>query len=330
MHSEKVVSLGTHLNDMISGPNAQILDANSTEASRDVPSFRMDRALTVRVLHPVCRLLNGWRSPGVPILMYHGISDQLGDRHPYFETNTAPRVFAQQMRFLRERGYVTVDLPKALNTLTSGRTSEKRVAITFDDGYRDFFTHACPILAECGFTATMFVTTGWMGNTRIRWNDREIMTWKELREVHSLGIRIGSHSVRHPELYALQPEDLNSEIRKSKETLEDKLGIRIGSFSYPYAFPDHDRQFVERLEVLLEACGYENGVSTIIGTAHGGDNRYFLPRLPVNSYDDLQFFQAKLERAYDWLHLPQRLYKAIRHGRWAGSRKETALGQIAQ
>ena len=54
-----------------------------------------------------------------------------------------------------------------------------------------------------------------------------------------------------------------------------------------------------------------NGVCTIIGTAGPSDDTYFLPRLPINSHDDLRLFRAKLEGAYDWLHVAQRWYKSL-------------------
>jgi hypothetical protein len=65
---------------------------------------------------------------------------------------------------------------------------------------------------------------------------------------------------------------------------------------------------------MLERSGYRTGVTTIIGIASPQDGRFFLKRLPVNEYDDLQFFAAKMEGAYDWLQFAQRLSKKIRHG----------------
>jgi peptidoglycan/xylan/chitin deacetylase (PgdA/CDA1 family) len=281
------------------------------EVSRPAVSFRTDRALTLGVVHPVSRLLKGRRNGGVPILMYHGISDQLGDRHPYFETNTAPKLFAQHMQYLRENGYSAVDLVEIIDTAGVAQNPAKRVAITFDDGFRNFYTHAFPILAQYGFTATMFVTTGWIGNTRIRFEDREFMTWEEVREIHSHGVRIGSHTISHRELKQLDAADVAEEVAGSKQTIEDKLGSPVISFSYPYAFPETRKRFVRMLRETLERNGYENGVSTIIGTARGQDDRFFLPRLPVNSWDDLPLFRAKLEGSYDWLHAFQRGTKMI-------------------
>jgi peptidoglycan/xylan/chitin deacetylase (PgdA/CDA1 family) len=157
----------------------------------------------------------------------------------------------------------------------------------------------------------VFIVSGLTGEERIRSENEEFMTWNEIRELHSCGIQIGSHTVNHPELYRLSPPRIEDEVRRSKETIEDKLGSAVSSFSYPFAFPEQDLRFTVMVRGFLEKCGYENGVCTIIGTAGSHHNRYFLPRLPINSYDDLRFFKAKLERGYDWLHQPQRLYKSF-------------------
>ncbi len=102
---------------------------------------------------------------------------------------------------------------------------------------------------------------------------------------------------------------MERELRESKLTLEDKIGSEVRSFAYPFAFPEQDGRFAGTLRSTLQACGYEVGVSTILGSAHPSDERYFLPRLPINSFDDPALFRAKLAGAYDWLHVPQYMRK---------------------
>jgi len=271
--------------------------------------MRLDRIASIGLFRPMSSLLADTHETRVPILMYHSISPELGSRHPYFETNTTPELFARHMRFLHEDGYSAVDLSEAIEAIMAGRTVRKRVAITFDDGFRDFYTEAFPVLAEYRFKATMFIITGLTGERPVARNGKEYLAWPEIREMQSYGIRIGSHTVSHPELYRLSPCDLEYEIRQSKETIEDALGESVRSFSYPYSFPEQDKQYVERLKDLLQTHGYENGVSTILGTAGPGHDWFFLPRLPVNSHDDLRFLAAKLEGGYDWLHTAQKFYK---------------------
>jgi peptidoglycan/xylan/chitin deacetylase (PgdA/CDA1 family) len=274
--------------------------------------FRFDRLLSLNVFHPLARLMARYRSSRIPILMYHRISDETEGRHPYYETNTSPQAFARQLQFLREQGYSTVQLDRAWNCLVAGETDKKYVMITFDDGYRDFYDAAFPILSQNGFTATVFVVTSKVNDCRSELKGKECLTWAEVRELHRHGMGIGSHTVSHPELKFLSPKEVDYEIGHSKEVIEDRLGAPVKWFSYPYAFPEEYPEFVKRLEELLEAQGYEGGVSTILGTAQSSYNRFFLPRLPVNTWDDLRFFRAKLEGGYDWLHKPQYVFKRMK------------------
>jgi peptidoglycan/xylan/chitin deacetylase (PgdA/CDA1 family) len=245
--------------------------------------------------------------------MYHGIRDLASSVHPYYETNTSPEMFARHMEFLRSSGYAPVGLEEAVRFIADEKDCTKYVVITFDDGFRDFCLAAYPILRKHGFVATVFIPTGLLGNQRSQWKGADLMTWSEVRELQSCGIRFGSHTVNHPELEKLNEKQIEREVGQSKQTLEDKLGVPIKSFAYPYAFPEHNRVFAKRLAEILANYGYENGVSTIIGRARSSDNRFFLPRLSVNTWDDRLLFQAKLEGGYDWLHLPQSIHKKLRH-----------------
>lgn len=257
------------------------------------------------------RLLYRYPRGRVPILMYHGVRYGPCSSHPYYEINTAPSIFAQQMDFLKANGFSTVRIEDALNYIAAGGPPKRYVVLTFDDGYRDFYTEAYPLLRRCGFTATVFLISAATGSQRLQFKDSGCLTWSEVRELRANGIGIGSHSVSHGELRFMSAREVDYEVGRSKEAIEQAIGEPIDSFSYPFAFPEPDRAFVARLERILRERGYKNGVSTIIGTAKRGDNPFFLPRLPVNTWDDPPLFQAKIEGAYDWVHGPQWLYKTI-------------------
>jgi len=218
------------------------------------------------------------------------------------------------MKFLHENGYQAIDLEAATRALDQGAKPDKSVVITFDDGYRDFYSHAYPILKENSLSATVFLITRWTSDERSRFNETECMTWSEVRELLANGIQFGSHTVTHPKLKLLNSADIDREIGQSKIAIEDRLGSPVTSFAYPYAFPETDRSFIRNLQDTLDRHGYKNGVSTIIGTAGTNDDRFFLPRLPVNSWDDLRFFGAKLRGGYDWLHAIQRGSKFFKSG----------------
>jgi len=275
---------------------------------------RLDRLATLCVAAPLMKFLGPKAGTRVPILMYHSISENLfGRSHPYYRINTAPEVFTEHMRLLHQAGYRTSGLCEMVDGLEAGKDLSKTVVLTFDDGYRDFLTDAMPVLKQCGFTATIFLATDRIQNTAVCMEGVDYLTWKEVRELQDEGISFGSHTVTHPDLRSLVPEQIEYELGRSKEIIEDKLGVPVHSFAYPFAFPEEDGDFMRFLSDELQNQGFQNAVTTILGRASRNHSCFFLPRLPVNSCDDRPFLRAKLNGGYDWLHWPQRLKKTILH-----------------
>src|SRR5262245_53925731 len=118
--------------------------------------MRCDRAASLYLFRPIARMLPRRRG-SVPILMYHRIPevDQC-DTHPYYCTSTATPVFEEQIRCLRQNGYRAVSITEAYRAAQTEAVNEKLVAITFDDGYQDFYTNAFPVLQRYGFSTTVF------------------------------------------------------------------------------------------------------------------------------------------------------------------------------
>lgn len=275
---------------------------------------RLDRLATIYVGRPLARL-TGWTSRcRVPVLAYHSISENLfGKSDPFHQINTSTAAFALQVKWLRQAGYTSIDLPEMMNSLAIGRDLRKSVVLTFDDGYQDFYTDAFPLLKQCGFTATVFLASDRIRNAAACIEGAHYLTWREVRELHSQGVTFGSHSVTHADFRSLGPEQIEYELGYSKETIEQEIGAQIDSFSYPFDLPEEDRDFTRYLSDVLQSQGYNIGVSSAIGRARSGGTRFFLPRLPVNSWDDVELLRAKLEGGYDWLYWPQWLYKFAHH-----------------
>jgi peptidoglycan/xylan/chitin deacetylase (PgdA/CDA1 family) len=202
-------------------------------------------------------LLNRWKRP--LILAYHSVCDE---REDGLAVRTAD--FRRQMHYLAERGYRSV----RLSDLSDARI-EKAVAITFDDGYSDNFTHAMPILQELGFVATVFVVADMIDSPEPFWWDapkirtdaaRQLfqpLSWERVRLMADAGFEIGSHTCTHPDGFAeLSPEARWKELAQSKDTIERHLGETVRSFSYPRG--SVDRETIR----LVERAGYEYGVVT--------------------------------------------------------------------
>ncbi|MCP4370264.1 MAG: polysaccharide deacetylase family protein [Deltaproteobacteria bacterium] len=270
--------------------------------------------------------------------MYHSISNESENGvHPYYKVNTSPEVFTMHMKSLYENNYKVISLSDAVNLLrnepldnTDNQSNHwngkhipsgpiNYVVITFDDGFHDFYTHAFPVLQKYSFTATVFLPTGLIENRGAGLNEKKHLSWDAVRDLSNNNIDFGSHTVTHPQLKSIKKEEVEYEIRHSRETIEDKLGEVIDSFSYPFAFPEEDKEFMDFLKGTLYKCDYRYGVSTRIGTASKKDDMYFLKRIPVNSCDDIAFFKAKIEGGYEWLYKHQYIYKFLK-------KKKTHLG----
>lgn len=275
--------------------------------------MRLDRLATLLVFHPLAR---GFAGGGArtSVLMYHSVSDAPEDGvHPYYRVNTTPQQFAEQMRYLHESDCDVVPLREVARAASAGERSKRtRVAITFDDGYRDFLTAAFPMMQKHHFPSSVFLPTAFIGDTPQIFKGKECLTWSEVRELRSAGVDFGSHTVSHPQLHAIGAAEVEREVRESKTVIEQKVGASIDSFSYPYAFPEQDAAFRQRLRGLLERCGYAHGVSTILGTVQPREDHFFLKRLPVNLLDDARLLRAKLEGGYNWLHGVQYAAKLLK------------------
>jgi len=303
--------------------------------------MRLDRLLTLYFFHPLSRMLRRNSGTRISILMYHSVLETDDpNRHPYFQTNTKPEIFAQQMQFLADNNYNVISLSEAISLIGGSpqipnypvTSPRKCVVLTWDDGYADFHDNAWPILKKHGFTATMFLPTGYISNDRKSLIGKNCLTWDEVTTLAGEGASFGAHTVSHVQLYELYKTaskqsnmsfprrresietmaTIDYELRASKQAIEEKLGRPVDQYSYAYAFPEQDQKFVDIYGKALKREGYRSAVSTRIGTAKRGDSLYTLKRIPVNSHDDDGFLQAKLEGGYDWLHQLQSAKKKMR------------------
>lgn len=273
--------------------------------------MRLDRTVTLALsAGPFRRVISGGGRAHLPVLMYHSISTDEERTPVYFRTVTHPTVFARQMELLKREGYVGVTLSQGLEWLRSpAADGPKPVAITFDDGFRDFQEAAVPVLTRHRFKATIYLATGFVHDDRRRLMNRDCLSWREVASLHASGFEFGSHTITHPRLVELGWQEIRSELVESKAAIEEHLQSRVTAFAYPYAFPQERTDFVRRFNDMLREAGYQTCVTTKIGRAGTGDDWLRLPRLPVNSCDDDNLLRAKLEGHYDWLATAQSLIR---------------------
>lgn len=208
----------------------------------------------------------------VPILLYHHISDTIDTQY-----NVHPDNFAQQMQWLYDNGYSTITIADVARLVREGgKIPERPIVLTFDDGYLDVYKNAYPILKQYGYVATFFI----IGETV---NTGGNLSAKKLRNLINNGWEIGSHSMSHIDLN--QGNNWEYEIIGSKNLLEEKLGVTIQTFAYPYGLANSSV-----IQYTIDA-GYTSAVGLGSSVTHNASTLYYLSRKEVKSWYGLDFFE---------------------------------------
>lgn len=232
-------------------------------------------------------------NPAVPVLMYHRIADDGAPEARRWRTE--PGAFEEQLAYLKDNGYHSVDIDEWTGAVALDRPLPGRgVILTFDDGFADFAEEAVPLLRRYGFKAELFVVTGHVGGTDSwdsAWARREpLMDWATLADLPPDVVRIGSHTVGHPALTALRPAEVVRELVASRVELEDRLGRRVSTIAYPFGLNDG------AVQRLAGALGYEVGYTTMPWWAFPTRNLLELPRLEVRGGEPLESFARLVDR----------------------------------
>jgi peptidoglycan/xylan/chitin deacetylase (PgdA/CDA1 family) len=235
----------------------------------------------------------------IPILMYHNIAQVPLGISVYRSLYVSPASFARQMGLLRALGYRGVSMGDAMPYLR-GEKHGKVAVVTLDDGYVDNLESAAPILQRYGFTATCYVVSSRIGQYNA-WDDEKLgirkplMTAEQLMAWHDAGMEIGAHTRTHVRLSQCTDQQQADEISGSKAELEDRLGITITQFCYPYG--DCDERAVE----VTRSAGYAAATTTHRGRASAGPSTDFwrLPRIQVARHHLLPQVAAKVLTGYE-------------------------------
>lgn len=227
------------------------------------------------------------RAAKVPILMYHYISTPPADADTYrIDLSTPPDLFAAHLDRLSLEGYTTISLYQLLAHLAQGAPlPEKPVVITFDDGYRDNYANAFPLLRERAMTATFFVVTDFIDEQRPLY-----LSWDMAREMLAAGMSVESHGRNHFTLKGQSEDYLVWQALGSLETLQYELGVRPHFVSYPAG--DYDQRTID----IFHSADYWAGLTTVQGTQQSSEHPFELERIRVRNTttpDDLiRYMQA--------------------------------------
>lgn len=216
------------------------------------------------------------------ILMYHSVAPgaDLSNR-----LVVSPETFDKQMRLLKERGFNVIPAEELARNIQNGRRMPLHtVAITFDDGYKDNYTYAFPVLKKYGLPATIFVITGEVGRS-----DR--LSWGEIMTMRDSGLAaFGSHTLSHCILTEVPSDaELSRELSGSRALLENKLGAPVRTFAYPCGF------FDDRVKEAAGKAGYEFAFATNPRQKVGNRDLMALKRIRISQRSGSSFvfwFQA--------------------------------------
>ena len=230
----------------------------------------------------------------IPILSYHKISSQLE-----FGLNTLPPDrFRQQLIYLKDQGFKTITFREILDD----NIPPHPLIITFDDGYASVYQQALPVLQEFGFRAVIFIITDYIGKANT-W-DANLLSIKffhldgsQIKTLVGAGMEIGSHGVSHRALTFLPPEQLEYELRCSRERLTALVGKEIITFAYPFGIQN------PAVQKAVQQAGYSFACMNMRGTGRKS-NQYCLPRIPVYRTDSWFSFKNKLQPGFGrWLEI---------------------------
>ncbi len=221
----------------------------------------------------------------VPVLLYHFVGRTTLEKNGWSISsyNVTAADFEAQLALLRQLGYHPVTVREIAAALDgTGTLPERPVAITFDDGWREQYEVAFPILQKYGMRATFFVSTAFVGYPRF-------MSWEELAEMRDAGMEIASHGRKHVNLMDADDKEAWREIALSKEKLEEELGVPVVSFAYAFG------GWRRGLSGMVERAGYRIAVGVGGGSAvHRAGTRYYLRRMEVSGRGTLLTFLRRL------------------------------------
>ena len=211
---------------------------------------------------------------GLPALLYHKI-----DR---FKTGVrrrglyvSPRTFRAQLHELQRAGFhmTPAGFPEP-------RAGERRIVITFDDGFTSVLESALPVLQDCGCRSINFLVSGRLGGVNT-WELAEgerpepLMDVAQVRDWLAAGQDIGAHSVTHAHLTQLPVAQAREEITASKKALEDRFARAVTDFAYPFG------EMNPVIRALVAEAGFERAWSVESQVITRETDPLALPRFPV-------------------------------------------------
>jgi peptidoglycan/xylan/chitin deacetylase (PgdA/CDA1 family) len=229
----------------------------------------------------------------ISIVCYHRVDDALKDN-----VTVPVETFDRQIAFVKRHYQIAT-----LSDLIAGRIERGSrraiVIVTFDDGYRDNYENAFPVLQRHGVPAIFFVSTGMIDTDRgFRHDLKKLrralpsMSWDQLREMREAGHEVGAHTVNHANLAQIDEPEALRELTQSRDTVRRELGIKDVPFAYCYG---GRKDITPARRELVRALGYTSCLACYGGTNDGPIDLFDVKRFGVNWAVGAAAFQARIE-----------------------------------
>jgi peptidoglycan/xylan/chitin deacetylase (PgdA/CDA1 family) len=215
------------------------------------------------------------------IVTFHRVRDDIPENGLTYSSAR----FEKMCEFFRAH-FRVIPLAEQVAGCSAGKDMGGTLSITFDDGYRDNFEVAAPILRKLELPATFFIVTGYIGTRTVAAWDRGLphepgwMDWDQVRELAAQGFDIGSHTDTHVDLGTADEETARLELETSRRKLDEQLGKPMRLFAYPFGRRDN---ITERARELVRETGFVCCISAAGGVNPPTTNPFNLNRIVVGS-----------------------------------------------
>lgn len=230
----------------------------------------------------------------VPILMYHRFGEQEGSLF------VSPQNFARQMDYLKSKDYEVLSLDELVEGVKNNREfGHKSVVITIDDGYKDNYIYAYPILKQYNFSATIFIIANFIGNKE------DFMSWDEVMVMSKDNISFGGHTKNEVYIPSIKEKQiLWEETAGCKKLIESKIKSPVDYFCYPTG------GFTQEAKQVLKKTGYKAACTTNRGFVELNKDVFELKRVKITNSDMTKPFNfwVKLSGYYNLFRSRKRGY----------------------
>ena len=177
-----------------------------------------------------------------------------------------------------------------------GQAGPRDLAVTFDDGLKSV-RNALPVLTAYRIPYTLFVVSGW-ADGEASWHPELLMDWRDIEEQIAAGAAVGSHSVTHPDFSRLDDDEAEEELRRSRETIESRIGVSPTTFAIPLG---QSNNWSAALQTRARAAGYD----LVYAQSEGRRTEGTTARTFITKWDTDRVFRAALAGAFDnWEERP--------------------------